>query len=182
MQRIQNPLLWPALHFLIMGEIDILQVATGDLDRIYMLVPLVDGIYIAQGGVYSYYEFSPHRDRQVDDESWRLMLIHSPPDRPDWVEKSLLSDGTAVDVLAYRIGDVYRVLPDAGMLQLRSSPFRDAGVVQLAVPGEYLEIVSGPVKANGLEWWEVRLSRDLSDTFQGWIVENQDWIERAWKR
>jgi len=110
------------------------------------------------------------------------MLIHSPPDRPAWVEKSLLSDGTAVDVLAYRIGDVYRVLPDAGMLQLRSSPYRDARVVQLAVAGEYLEIVSGPVQANGLEWWEVRLSRDSSGPVQGWIVENQDWIERAWKR
>lgn len=159
----------------------ILQIGVGGVDRIYVLAPLGGEVMIAQGGVYSYYEFSLHRSRAINETAWRKMLVDSPPPPPEWVTKSLyLLEGVPIDALAYRIGEFYRVKPAAVNLSLRGSPGRDARIVQIAAPGEILEIVEGSVAANGLIWWKVRVDRKTSEPIEGWIFENQDWIERAW--
>jgi hypothetical protein len=63
-----------------------LEVGTGYIDRIYVLVPNDQGVFqVARGGVYSYYEFWVPRDQRLTDEEWRQMLLAgTQPDRPDW--------------------------------------------------------------------------------------------------
>lgn len=173
----------PGVSALDFGGERILQIAAGGVDRIYVLVPLNGQVVIAQGGVFSYYEFSVPRNRKLDQVSWLGMLGNSPPEPPGWISAELyLREGTPLNVLAYRIGDLYEVKPAAGSLSLRSAPGQDNRIAQIAAPGEILQIIAGPVEANGLVWWEVRVERESPEPIQGWIYENQDWIERAWRR
>ncbi len=67
-------------------EDQVLEVGTGFVDRIYVIVPDdLGGFQVASGGVYSYYEFPwPTADR-LTDESWREMLrAGDAPERPAW--------------------------------------------------------------------------------------------------
>jgi len=160
----------------------LMHVGVGEVDRIYMLVPLNGQVYIAQGGLYSYYEFSLPNNRLIDEAAWRRMLADAPPEPPGYTKDLYLLEGTSIDVLAYRMGDTYRVLPAAGSLQLHSSPGRDSRVVQIATPGDLLTITEGPIEANGLSWWKVQVERDAPSPVDGWIFENQQWLERAWRR
>ena len=62
-----------------------LEIATGYVDRIYVLVPNNNGQFqVARGGVYSYYEFWVPRDQRLTDEEWWALLGSNPPERPDW--------------------------------------------------------------------------------------------------
>jgi len=63
-----------------------LEVGTGYIDRIYVLVPNDEGVFqVARGGVYSYYEFWVPRNERLTDEEWRQMLsVGEEPDRPGW--------------------------------------------------------------------------------------------------
>jgi hypothetical protein len=68
------------------GKDEVLEIGTGHVDRIFVLVPDDAGRFqVASGGVYSYYEFPwPTRDR-LTDERWREMLKGGEaPDRPAW--------------------------------------------------------------------------------------------------
>lgn len=70
----------------ITGEGAVMEEGTGYIFDIYAIVPDgVGGLHIAQGGVFSYYEFSwPMADR-LTDEKWREMLAAGEaPDRPEW--------------------------------------------------------------------------------------------------
>lgn len=62
----------------------VLEVGTGYIDEIYVLVPNWDGGFqVAVGGVYSYYEF--WNDQRLTDEEWRAQLdAATNPPRPDW--------------------------------------------------------------------------------------------------
>lgn len=172
---------WTDLAELDYGGERVLQVGVGGVDRIYVLAPLNGEVLVAQGGVYAYYEFSQPRARVISQTGWRRMLVDAPPPPSEWVARSLyLPEGVPLDVLAYRVGEFYRVRPAAVNLALRGSPGRDARIVQIAAPGEILEIIAGPVEANGLTWWRVRVERQQPEPVEGWIFENQDWIERAW--
>ena len=114
----------------------LLHVGNGNIDRIFMLVPLNGEIAIAQGGIFSYYEFSLPKDRALDEESWRWWLANDPPARPDWAADLFLDEGNSIDVLAYRIGDQYRVLAAAGNLNLLAAPHRDAQPIFIVGTGE----------------------------------------------
>ncbi|HEX2420902.1 MAG TPA: DUF3160 domain-containing protein [Acidimicrobiia bacterium] len=65
-----------------------LEIGTGYVDRIYVLVPNDDGQFqVARGGVYSFYEFWVPRDQRLTDEEWRQMLADGgAPARPSWTE------------------------------------------------------------------------------------------------
>jgi hypothetical protein len=69
-----------------------LEIGTGYVDRIYVLVPNDDGQFqVARGGVYSYYEFWVPRDQRLTDEEWRQMLADGgAPARPSWTEAFLI--------------------------------------------------------------------------------------------
>jgi len=64
----------------------VLEVGTGRVDRIYVLVPDGKGGFeVALGGVYSYYEFTSPPGRRLDDTAWRALLDKGrQPMRPAW--------------------------------------------------------------------------------------------------
>jgi hypothetical protein len=68
------------------GGGNVLEVGTGRIDRIYVLVPDDDGTFqVAVGGVYSYYEFTTPAGERLSDELWRAMLDDGEaPGRPAW--------------------------------------------------------------------------------------------------
>src|SRR5690606_24786758 len=52
-----------------------LQIGTGNIDLIYVLVPNDDGRFqVARGAVYSFYEFWVPRGERLTDEEWRATL------------------------------------------------------------------------------------------------------------
>jgi hypothetical protein len=68
------------------AEAGVLEVATGYVDTIFVIVPDDDGGFaVASGGVYSYYEFWNGDGSRYTDEEWRAMLeAGTQPERPDW--------------------------------------------------------------------------------------------------
>jgi hypothetical protein len=68
------------------GPKGVLEVATGRIDRLYVLVPDGKGAFeVALGGVYSYYEFTNPPGQRLDDTAWRAMLDRgTQPARPSW--------------------------------------------------------------------------------------------------
>jgi len=71
------------------GVVDeVLEIGTGYIDRIYVIVPDDNGrFHVARGGVYSYYEFPWPTPERLNDEQWRQMLRDGEaPDRPAWQE------------------------------------------------------------------------------------------------
>ncbi len=69
-----------------------LEVATGKIDTIYVLVPDDAGTFqVATGGVYSFYEFWQDPSNRLTDEEWRAILnAGNAPDRPSWTEAFLV--------------------------------------------------------------------------------------------
>jgi hypothetical protein len=73
------------------GASGILEIGTGRIDRIYVLVPDDEGTFqVAVGGVYSYYEFTNPPGERFSDEEWRAALdAGEAPERPAWEEAFL---------------------------------------------------------------------------------------------
>ena len=159
----------------------ILQVGVGEVNRIYVVVPIDGDLYIAQGGIFSYYEFPQPRDERMTDESWqRLLASDTTPALPSWADQFVLSGGEPVNYLAFRIGDVYRIPQAGAKLNMRAEPTRNASVVRQLQEGEYVQIVDGPVEAEGFIWWKIAVDLYAAEPVEGWAVENQEWYERAW--
>jgi hypothetical protein len=72
-----------------------LQIGTGHIDLIYVLVPNDDGQFqVARGAVYSFYEFWVPRGERLTDEEWRTMVHEGRvPDRPSWTTPSFTGWG-----------------------------------------------------------------------------------------
>ena len=79
------------------GMDQVVEIGTGFVDRIYVIVPDdMGGFHVASGGVYSYYEFGwPTTDR-LTDERWREMLRAGDiPARPAWQDPLFPDPATA---------------------------------------------------------------------------------------
>ncbi len=66
---------------------DVLEIGTGRIDRIFVLVPDDEGrFHVSTGGVYSFYEFPrPTSEGRLTDEQWWEMLRKGQaPARPAW--------------------------------------------------------------------------------------------------
>ncbi len=162
------------------AEENILEVGVGGVDRIYVIVPLEGRLEVAQGGVFSYYEFSQPRANRLTDEDWRNKLSSDPPDRPAWAATFSFTGGKPVaDVIFFRKGDIYLINEAGDKLNLRSQASTNAAVVTQLRTGDYIEIVDGPVKSGPYTWWKVKQA-GWSEEVEGWCVENQTWFERAW--
>jgi hypothetical protein len=157
---------------------DVLQAGVGKVDRIYVVVPMDGRLAIAQGGVFSFYEFKQPRSDRLTDEDWQKKLDSNPPDLPAYTANYLLPGGKPVDSLAFRVGDVYLITDKGGNppLKLRANPSRTAAVLDSLAKDTYLEITEGPEKADGFFWWKVKVF-DMDAT--GWVAENQEWYSRA---
>ena len=165
------------------GDQFILEAATGYVDRIYVTIPASDGSFqLAQGGIFSYYEFLRPRSDPLTDARWRDQITQAPADLPAWTANFILplDKGFAAGVLAMRIGDVYKITPVGGNppLSLRTAPSRGVPAITVLKTGDYFEIVDGPLKAEGLTWWKVK--DDSYSGAIGWIAENPTWYERAY--
>ncbi len=67
----------------------VLEEGVGDAFIIYAIVPIEGQTVVAQGGVFSYYEFTHPMSDRLTDEAWQAL---SPkPDRPVWTE-SFITD------------------------------------------------------------------------------------------
>jgi len=76
-----------------------LEIGTGRIDRLYVLVPNDDGqMQLAVGGVYSYYEFWREEELgRLNDDEWRELLDTDPPARPEWQDVFFsATDGSAL--------------------------------------------------------------------------------------
>jgi hypothetical protein len=162
------------------GDNEVLEAATGQLNRMYVIVPLEGKLQIAQGGIYSYYEFRQPRSARLTDEAWRQRLQSNPPALPAWTENFLLPGGKPADVLAFRVGDVYSITEAGKDLNLRQSPTTSAKVLRKLDQYEYVEIIGGPQSANGYTWWQVQVGIFGGEEETGWMVEEQTWYERAY--
>ncbi len=72
---------------------DYLQLGTGGVDTIHVIVPLGDGRFeVAQGFVFSYYEFwRPATEPRLTDEEWRMIVSERlAPPRPMWTTSFLV--------------------------------------------------------------------------------------------
>jgi hypothetical protein len=155
------------------------QVATGWIDRLYVLAPLADGLYVLQGGVYSYYELPASQTEPLTDEEWLRRLQDTSPE-PVLAQALYLPEGNPVDVLAFRVGFAYRLLPAAGRLNLRAAPDRLSRSVRSLRPGDAFTILAGPVQAGGLTWWQVQVPASGEQPVEGWLVSDPAWYERLW--
>jgi hypothetical protein len=70
---------------------EVLEVGTGPLDTVHVLVPNDEGRFqVATGAVYSYYEFWGSRsDRMSDEEWWDRITEGDLPERPSWWTEAL---------------------------------------------------------------------------------------------
>jgi hypothetical protein len=71
----------------------VLEIATGEVDTLYVIVPARNGGFeLARGGVYSYYEFTSPPGVRLSDEAWRTMLeAGRAPARPSWESSFLVA-------------------------------------------------------------------------------------------
>jgi hypothetical protein len=171
----------PKISTVATGGERVLQVGVGLVDRIYVIVPLNGTLSIAQGGVYTYYEFSPIAEEAIDNDAWqKLFLTSQTVELPLWTESYMLSDGNPIDVLAFRVGDVYRITLPGNRLTVRDAPSRHGNVIQQMSAGDYVTILDGPVQAEGFTWWKFNLDPYEAVPREGWAVQNPYWYERAW--
>ncbi len=159
---------------------NVLQVAVGNVDRIYVVVPLEGGWKVAQGGVFSYYEFVRPRGSRLDDDSWRERIAQGEAALPPWAANFVLPGGQPVAAVAFRVGDVYYITEAGDRLNLRSQPSLNGEVLMQLNAGDYLQIVDGPVQADGYTWWKVQpFTWGAEEAPAGWVVEDREWYARS---
>ncbi|MCJ7433819.1 MAG: DUF3160 domain-containing protein [Anaerolineales bacterium] len=156
----------------------VLEVGIGWVDRLYVVLPLEDQMQVAQGGVFSYYEFLQPRDQRLTDEEWREKLSGGQaPSLPAWAANFVLPGGEPTEWLAFRVGDVYIITESGDELNVRESASTQSAVLRVLQFDDYIEITDGPVMADGYIWWQVA---EPSGKTLGWAVEDQDWYERSY--
>jgi hypothetical protein len=170
----------PAVTPLALAADQLLHIGVGLVDRIYVVVAIDGSLHVAQGGVYSYYEFTQPSIEPLDNLRW-YQVIQAKPEfpLPAWSSGYILLEGIPVNVLALRAGDVYRITSAGGRLNLRASHSLATQVVVQLQAGDYVKILKGPVAAQNYTWWKV-LTMNTETPLEGWVVENPEWFERAW--
>jgi hypothetical protein len=159
----------------------VLEVGVGNVDRIYVVIPLEDKWEIAQGGVFSYYEFSQPRDQRLTDEEWRGKLAGGKMEMPVWASNFVLPGGEPQETLFFRVGDIYIITKAGDKLNVRDLPSTSGAVLTQLTTGDYVEIVDGPVQENGYTWWNFKLHAwGINAETTGWAVENRDWYVRSY--
>ncbi|MFC2028591.1 DUF3160 domain-containing protein [Chloroflexota bacterium] len=157
----------------------VLEVGVGNVDRIYVVVPLENKWQIAQGGVFSYYEFTQPRSQRLTDDAWRDKLAKGEVTLPAWASKFMLSGGEPLEWLYFRIGDIYYISDEGNNLNMRDAPSRNGAVLQQLTAGTYIEIVDGPMVTDGDTWWQIKCL-SCGDESPGWVIENQEWYLRSY--
>lgn len=172
----------PMLSFIKVDQLNSLQTGLGFLNRVFVLVPLEGKLQIAQGGVFSYYEYFLPNEELMTDGRWRRVLSSTSNFKPPAWMDGLLSqeEGFPVDVTAFRIGDIYRIALEGGDLNIRESPSIGSQVFGQLDSGTFIEIIDGPVRSQGFTWWKLKTGLVGDQQVEGWAVQNPAWYVRAW--
>ncbi|MBN2500381.1 MAG: DUF3160 domain-containing protein [Anaerolineales bacterium] len=157
----------------------VLEVGVGGVDRIYVVVPLEGRWEVAQGGVFSYYEFTQPRDQRLTDDEWRAKLAAGEVELPSWASNLVLPGGEPTEALFFRIGDVYIITEEGIDLNVRDQPSVNANVLTQLEPDAYVGIVDGPIMADRYTWWKFEIILG-DEPLSGWAVEDQVWYERSY--
>ncbi|NLF49825.1 MAG: DUF3160 domain-containing protein [Leptolinea sp.] len=159
---------------------EVLEAGVGYVDRIFVAVPVNGKMYIAQGGVFSYYEFAQPRSNRLTDEEWQKNLKNGAYKLLPYTSNYMEPGGKPVDELAFRIGDLYIITSEGGSppLNLRVDPSKNAAVLGTLKTDTYLEIIDGPKQADELTWWKIEVYFSSQEE-EGWVAENPDWYARA---
>ena len=64
----------------------VLEVGTGPVSTIYVVVPVEGSLRVASGSVYSFYQFTQPMVDRLTDSTWRQMLGMNPADDGSWLE------------------------------------------------------------------------------------------------
>ncbi len=88
---------------------EVLEAGVGKVERIFVVVPINGQLQIAQGGVFSYYEFKQPRSDRLTDEEWQKKLTTNSPSLMAYTKNYLQPGGKTVDSLALRVGDIFIV-------------------------------------------------------------------------
>jgi hypothetical protein len=165
------------------GETLVLEAGVGYLDRIFVAVPDpgflnedINTYQIAQGSVFTYFEFQQPRSNRLTDEEWRQLLDNDEIDSPEWIDNYILPGGAPTDFLAFRIGDYYMISEEGTDLNVRQTPSLQGNAISKLYANEYIEIVDGPIDTDNYTWWKIK---NWSGDTSGWVVENQEWYIRA---
>ena len=134
---------------------------------------------IAQGGVFSITNSSQPRSQRLTDDEWRDKLADGDVELPVWAAEFMLPGGEPIEWLYFRIGDVYYISDEGDGLNMRDALFGGRGAAQMT-NGDYIQILDGPVVANGDTWWNIQCLGCGDDT-PGWVVENQEWFLRSYR-
>jgi hypothetical protein len=157
---------------------EVLEVGIGWVDRLYVIVPLEGQMQVAQGGIFSYYEFRQPRSQRLTDEEWREKLSSGQaPALPVWASNFLLLGGEPTEWLAFRVGDIYIITESGDALNVRERATIQSDVVHQLKTGDYVEIADGPVVAEGYTWWQLRAP---GGNVMGWAVEDREWYARSY--
>lgn len=161
---------------------NVLEAAVGKVDRMFVIVPLEDHWEVAQGGVFSYYEFPQPREQRLTDDAWRETLSEAKISLPEWSKVYNLPGGQSTKTIFFRVGDVYWINEAGDQLKVHENPSLGSPVTILLKTDDYITLVDGPVQADGYTWWKVQLFTFLENdpASTGWIVENPEWIERSY--
>ncbi len=92
---------------------EVLEAGVGKVERIFVVVPINGQLQIAQGGVFSYYEFKQPRSDRLTDEEWQKKLTTNSPSLMAYTKNYLQPGGKTVDSLALRVGDIFIVIRKA---------------------------------------------------------------------
>jgi hypothetical protein len=76
--------------------------------------------------------------------------------------------------LPFYIGDIYTITDAGANLNLRQTPSLSAKALMKLQIGEQVQILEGPVEADGYRWWKARV---VSNGVEGWLVEQPDWYQ-----
>jgi hypothetical protein len=155
---------------------EVLEVGVGYVDRIFVAVPLEGQWEIAQGGIFSYYEFTQPRNARLTDDEWRTKLANDEIELPGWSSNFVLPGGQPMEVLFFRVGDVFSITEAGDQLNVRDQPSLNGEIVRQLSTDTYVEIIDGPIQADGYTWWKFQLSGESS----GWAVEDQEWYVRSY--
>lgn len=76
----------------------ILHVATGNVNNIYVVVPIGKELYLTKGATFSYYEFVQPLNQRLNDEEWQNMLEEGKtPKEQEWMKDIIIGTEPSVD-------------------------------------------------------------------------------------
>ncbi|NLT19957.1 MAG: DUF3160 domain-containing protein [Syntrophomonadaceae bacterium] len=78
---------------------EVLEVGTGYVDNIYVVVPIDGTLRIAKGGVYSYYEFPWAATDRLTDRKWQEMIYSDKaPALPQWTTNYRIKGTASINI------------------------------------------------------------------------------------